>query len=146
GRYTLGGANPTFTPYLVTFEHPAILTRAVYKTWERTAQTLDANAIELRAPFSADFFRQFVRGTLDHESQPLRRWTSAPQFYLHATNGADQPLAPSEITLIRDAVIDSVRQLTGFDVTVFEASPEARELRENWVTIDVVRSAETFCG
>ena len=122
------------------------MTREVHKTWERTAQTLDADAIVLRAPFSIDFYRQFVRGTLEDPTQPLRRWTRAPQFFFHAMNGSGQPLAPSEVTLVRDAVVSAVKQLTGFDVTVFESSTEPRDQREDWINIEVVRNNDDYCG
>lgn len=145
GRYRLAGSNPSFTPYLVTFARPDLVTREVYQLWERTAQSLDGTAIELRPPFSLDYYQQFVRGTIDHESQPLRRWTTPPRLYLAATNGRGQPLAPSDITMVRDTAIAAIRELTGFTISVFESAPEAREDRDGWITIELTTS-EDVCG
>jgi hypothetical protein len=146
GRYTLEGSNPTVTPYLLTFEHPGIVKREVFKTWQRAPQTLDATAIELRPPFSLEFYRQFVRGTKEDPSQPLRRWTVPPSIYLAATDGAGRPLPPSDVAMIRDTTRDAVRQLTGLTVAAFESGVEAREPKQDWIVIDIVRSDPEACG
>src|SRR3954452_25002167 len=68
GNYQLGDvANPPSTPYPVSVSGNGMVTHDTWITWARGPRTgVNVNMIRNSAPFSMDFYRQFVRGTYDH--------------------------------------------------------------------------------
>lgn len=103
------------TPLAVPMEitAPGYVTRNAYVRWQLGTRTdIRIDLIRDAAPFSMLFYRQFVRNLFDAPAdppEPLRRWTTNPNFYINVEN----PRQPGEIpqverdrlaTLIRDAI------------------------------------------
>ena len=98
----------------VTAESEGFLTHQTALAWsgaDRRDVTLDA--IPDRTPFSLEFYRQIVRDGYERPMvlQPLRRWTTAPGFYINVTNAStNETMDASEVAMIVQAIRDSLRR------------------------------------
>jgi len=136
----------------VTAESEGFLTHQTALAWsgaDRRDVTLDA--IPDRAPFSLEFYRQIVRDGYERPMvlQPLRRWTTAPGFYINVTNAStNETMDASEVAMIVQAIRDSVPQMTGgrFEAGPIDTGTEVRTLA-NSIYVHVVSDATAnYCG
>lgn len=110
-EYAQAVGTPLAVPMEITA--PGYVTRKAYVRWQLGTRTdIRIDLIREAAPFSMLFYRQFVRNLFDSPDdppEPLRRWTTNPNFYINIEN----PRRPGEIpqnerdrlaVLIRDAV------------------------------------------
>jgi hypothetical protein len=145
GAWRLEGSGraPTATVLAVKIAAPGFYERDTRIQW-RTGGRSDADLSLLpdRPPFSLEFFRALARNSLESETlEPIRRWTSNPNFYLNAVNPKNQQRLPdSEIGAIERAVRDAVPQLTGGRLTVgqFEVGETPGTRRPGYIDIELV--------
>jgi hypothetical protein len=125
-------------------------TRVEWKTGGRAGVVL--SLIPERAPFSLAFFRQFVRDALEspEELEPLRRWTTNPDFYLYAYNPrTEQKLLAAEVQMIEETIRAVVPQLTGglLAAGTIEVGLEDRPMRSGTINIVIVDDPDgDYCG
>jgi hypothetical protein len=147
------GTSPATTVLVSTITAPGFVERETRIQW--TAGGRSDVALSLlpdRAPFSLEFFRMLVRNGHEKpkELEPLRRWTSNPNFYLNAHNPrTDEKLLLSEVEMIERTVREVVPQLTGglLSAGEFEVGVVARGLRPGYINISIVYDpAADYCG
>jgi hypothetical protein len=125
-------------------------TRVSWKTGGRSDVTL--SLLPDRSPFSLDFFRRLVRNGYESPGalEPIRRWTSNPNFYLNAHNPlTGEKLVAAEVEMIERTVRMVVPQVTGglLSAGQFEVGVTDRAMRPGFVTIDLVHEpASDYCG
>jgi hypothetical protein len=154
GTYSLGATqNPPAAPFDVAVSADGFMPRKLWVNWQvgtRTGVTLDL--IRNAAPFSLDFYRQFVRGTYDHqEGAPwaLLRLSSAPTFYLKTVDQNGRPVEPEVVAVVLDAIRRAVPAYTGGRYSAaIETGTEGRTAQVGWINVNVVRNAEDdlTCG
>lgn len=114
GQWNLDGQAMGAT-VAVEVSAPGYLTRNTRVRTEQGRSDVVIDLIRDGAPFSLDFYRQFVRGGLTQTPlEPLRRWTRAPRFYIDTRNPATgAELTESERALIAATIQNAVPQATG---------------------------------
>jgi hypothetical protein len=154
GGYLLGDvANPPMTPYPVTLTADRMLTHKTWILWQRGPRTsVDIALIHNVAPFSLDFYKQFVRGTYDDDKAPwpLLRWTTAPSFYIRAVDQVGAPIGQSVLDVIVDAINRAVPAYTGgrYTPAAIQLGTDVRPQTLNWINIDIQKKDSSFdtCG
>ena len=152
GRWQLQGTG-TSSNQVVTISAPGYHSRETTVAWAAGGRTdVRLDLIPDRAPFNLDFFRHFVRNGFEEPAslRAVRRWTTAPNFYIHARNPRNsQPLVQSEIDLVERAIRESVPQLTGglLSTGVIEVGSTPPVRRAGYIDIVFVdQPQESFCG
>jgi hypothetical protein len=158
GNYMLGDvANPPTTPYPVTVSADGMINHDVWITWARGPRTgVDIDLIRDAAPFSMDFYRQFVRDTFDNDNGapfPVLRWTTAPSFYVHLDQ-TGKPIEPTEVLPVTlDAIRRAVPLFTGglYQPAAIEVGTDVRPPTPGWINVDIVRvdvrtATSIICG
>lgn len=133
---------------------PGYTTRRVFLKWlvgTRTDITIDL--IRQVEPFAMQYYRQLVRnlyGAPDAPLEPLRRWTTAPNFYIHAVNPkTGAPLPSTELDQIIAAIQQSVPQMTGgqFGAGTIESGPTERVPEFGTIAVKIVHEPDSGnCG
>jgi len=156
GNYLLGDvANPPSTPYPVSVSASGFLTHDAWITWARGPRTgVNVDLIRNAAPFSMDFYRQFARGSFDHQADgapfALQRWTTAPSFYVKTIDQNGRPIEPEVLTRVYDAIRAAVPAFTGgvYSVAALETGTETRPQASGWINVDIRRdpAEKSVCG
>jgi hypothetical protein len=156
GFYELGAvANPPSTPYPVAISAAGMLTRDTFITWARGPRTgVDMSLIRDSAPFSMDFYRQFVRGMFDRAGDPDApypnfRWTSAPNFYVRTIDSANRSVEPEVLAVTLDALRRAVPAYTGgtYQAGTIETGTDVRPETTGWINVDFRRNTGgNTCG
>ena len=156
GFYELGAvANPPSTPYPVAVSGTGMVTRDTWITWARGPRTgVDVSLIRDSAPFSMDFYRQFVRGMFDRATDadapyPNFRWTSAPNFYVRTIDSADRTVEPEVLAVTLDALRRAVPAYTGgtYQAGTIETGTAVRAETAGWINVDFRRNTGgNTCG
>ena len=155
GAYQLGDvANPPSTPYPVSVSATGYISHDVWITWARGPRTgVDLNLIRNAAPFSMDFYQQFVRDGFDKSTgYPWRilRWTTAPSFYVRTVDQSGKPIEPEVLAVTLDAIRRAVPAYTGgvYGVAALETGTEVRPQVANWINVDIKRdpAERSVCG
>jgi hypothetical protein len=156
GRWSVEGtgASPGAAVVVATISAPGFHPRETRIEWRTGGRSdVELSLMPDRAPFSLDFFRAFVRNGLEGGSEalePIRRWTSNPNFYLNAINPRNQQrIVASEIAVIEQAVRDAVPQLTGGRLTVgeFVVGDTPGTQRRGYIDIELVYEPDgDYCG
>src|SRR5438874_185041 len=85
-------------------------------TWRRLPCTgVNLDVIRTAAPFSLDFYRQFVRDTFDNDPGtpwPVLRWTTAPSFYVKTTDQNGRAIEPEVLVRVLDGIRAAVPAYT----------------------------------
>lgn len=154
GSYSLSSAtNPPTNPYRLSISSSDIVSRDVWVGWQsgaRTGVTLDV--IRNRAPFSMEFYRQFVRGTYDAAGAPypVLRWMDAPRFYLKTVDQNGRPIEPEVLAVVREALPRAVAEYSAgrLSASVIETGTEARAAAVGWINVDIRRdpNERQTCG
>lgn len=126
-------------PAKLTLSSPGYVTR-------EARITSAAQAVDLipESGFDLAFYRQFARGALDGDLQPLRVLTQAPSIYLQTTG-----LSAANVAALEAAARDVVPALTGgrFTVQAFETGTEARPAQFGWIVVEWVNEpGSPECG
>lgn len=127
-------------PAMVTVSAAGFLTRQTLVG--SASPTVDL--IKEAAPFSIDFYQQFVRGTLENPMQPLRVLPQSPSIYMQ-TAGMDAALVARYEQEAR-AVVPA---LTGgrLSVAAFETGASARTPQVGWIVVEQMNEPEgAACG
>lgn len=104
------------------------------------------------APFSLDFFRALVRNGLEEPGalEPLRRWTTDPNFYLNAYNPrTEQKLVASEVELIERVIREVVPQWSGGALKAgqFIVGVQPRDRTDGFININITYEPNAdYCG
>ena len=124
-------------------------------TWAHGPRTgVNLDLIRNAAPFSIDFYRQFVRGTYDHAGDgapfPNFRWMTAPSFYIKTTDQNGRAVEPEVMTRVLDAIRSAVPAFTGgrYAPAAIETGTDTRAPATNWINIDIRRdpAEKQICG
>ena len=155
GNFGFGDrANPPSTPYPVTISQPGFISHDVWIAWQagpRANVTLDI--IPEAPPFSADFYRQFVRDMYDKSAGspwPVQRWDTAPSFYVRTVDQNGRAVEPEVLTVTLDALRRAVPAYTAgrYSAVTIETGTDLRASATDWINVDFRRESgpETVCG
>lgn len=154
GSYALSStANPPTNPYRLSISGSDIVSRDLWVGWQsgtRTGVTLDV--IRNRAPFSLEFYRQFVRGTYDPAGAlyAVLRWMEAPRFYVKTVDQNGRPIEPEVLAVVREALPRAVSEYSAgrLSVAVLDTGTEPRPAAVGWINVDIRRepNERQTCG
>jgi hypothetical protein len=140
-------------PYRLAITGDDIVSRELWVGWQGGARTgVALDAIRNRAPFSLEFYRQFVRGTYDQPGAPwpVLRWTEAPRFYVKTVDQNGRAVEPEVMTVVLDAIRRAVIEYSGarLSVSVLETGTETRAAAVGWIMVDIRRdpNERQTCG
>lgn len=108
------------------------------------SSSTDAPTLDLFPSSALDFYRQMARNGLESPStlQPIRRWASAPQFYI----SQDGQLSPEDIRRIDVGILAATNQLTPFGNVGITVGP-SRADQVGWITVGFVNQPNNgHCG
>jgi hypothetical protein len=155
GGYLLGAvANPPTTPYPITVTADSMLGHKVWILWARGPRTgVDIALIHNAAPFSLDFYQQFVRGTFDEQGAPypVERWMTAPSFYIRTVDQIGAPIGQPVLDVIVDGINRAVPAFTGgrYTPAAIVLGTDVRPQQADWINIDIKKNSDasyTECG
>ena len=154
GAYSLAAsASPPTNPYRLSISGGDIVSRELWVGWQNGARngvTLDA--IRLRAPFSMEFYRQFVRGTYDAPGAPYAvfRLMDSPKFYVKTIDQNGRPIEPEVLAVVREAIPRAVTEFSAgrLSVSTLEMGTETRATASGWIIVDIRRepNERQTCG
>ncbi len=104
------------------------------------------------APFSLEFFRALVRNGLEEPTalEPIRRWTTDPNFYLNAHNPrTGQKLVAAEVELIESVIREVVPQWSGGTLKAgqFVVGLIPRDRVDGFININITYEPNAdYCG
>jgi hypothetical protein len=130
----------------------ATLTASGYLTRETTIAAATNNpVIDLIPTTLSATYRELVRNGFEapESLEPLRRWTSAPKFYIDTTMPIGLRLVDSDITRIEEGIRAAVPSFTGGRFhpasIVRGAKPPSNE--RGWIVIKFVNDSKAdYCG
>ncbi len=154
GSFTISAtSNPPSTPYRVTVSGSNVVSRDLWITWQSGARTgVAIEAIREVAPFSMEFYRNFVRGTFDQPNAPFAvlRWMDSPRFYVKTIDQNGRPVEPEVLQVVRDAIGRAVTAFTGgrLSVAALETGTETRAEAPGWIIVNIRRdpNERSVCG
>lgn len=153
GRWTYTGTGPVAARQAVTVSAAGYVSRETAVRWEQTGRTdIALDLLPDAPPFSLAFYREFVRNGYEEPGslEPIRRWTTAPDFYVNTYNPATgRSLEADETGLVVRALRDSVPQLTGgmLSAGTIETSPDGRANRKGVINVRFEYSPSAdYCG
>ena len=154
GSFSLSSPlNPPTNPYRLAISGDEIVSREAWVGWQNGARTgVTIDAIRNRAPFSLEFYRQFVRGTYDQPGAPyaVLRWMEAPRFYVKTVDQSGRPIEPEVMTVVLDALRRAVIEYSGgrLSISVLETGTESRAPLVGWINVDIRRdpNERQTCG
>jgi hypothetical protein len=153
GRFRLEGTGPVPATLATSISAPGFLPRETFITWRAGGR--DDVALEVipeRAPFVLSFYRALVRNGLEEPTslQAVRRWSSAPKFYVRTLNPrTGRALESQELDLLVATLREAVPQLTGGTLSAgtIETGEGERELRKGYINVNIVyEPSENYCG
>lgn len=115
-EYVQAAGTPLSVPMDVSA--PGYVTRRAHVRWQAgTRSDITIDLIRDAAPFSMPFYRQLVRNLFDAPDdapEPLRRWTTNPNFYIDVTDPRGSVGIPqSERELLENLIRGAVPALSG---------------------------------
>ena len=153
GRWTLRRTGTAASPIQTEIRAPGYLDRRVYVMWQSGGRNdIAIDMIRDAAPFSLTFFRQIIRNDFDSPGQyeNMRRWTSAPNFYLNTFNPrTGQQILQRQVDSIVSTIRHVVPQITAgqFGAGVIEMGSGDRPMQQDFINIEITyEPAETYCG
>lgn len=155
GDFSLGStsANPPTTPYDLSVSASGYLTRKQWVTWQSGARSgIGLDLIRNAAPFSLDFYGQFVRGNFDQSGAPwpVLRWNAAPNFYVKTVDQTGRAIEPEVLNVVLSSLARAVPIYTGgvYSAAAIESGTADRAAATNWINVNILRDASqrTLCG
>lgn len=146
----------TGTPLAVPMDisAPGYVARRAHVLWQpgmRTDITIDL--IRDSAPFSMLFYRQLVRNMFDEPDrppQPLRRWTTNPNFYVNVLDPRGSGEIPQfERDRLANLIRDAVPPLTGgrLHAGAIEFGAGERDPASGFITVTLIHEPDgDRCG
>jgi hypothetical protein len=155
GNYSIG--DPGFPQYSdinhFVVSAPGMITHEVWVNFARgTRSGVNIDLIKNAAPFSQDFYNQFVRDTFDNDPGapfPIERWTSAPSFYVQTVDQNGKAIEPEVLAVTYDALRRAVPEWTAgqYAAAAIESGTDARPQTTGWINVLFRRdSKSTRCG
>jgi hypothetical protein len=153
GGWTLTGTGTAATRQALTVSAPGYIDHETAIRLESGGRRdVALTLLPDRAPFSLAYYREFVRNGFEAPAmlQPIRRWTSPPDFYINTFNPrTSKPLEDDELALVIRAIRDAVPQLTGSTLTAgtIESGNGARDQRQGVINVRFIYDPTSeFCG
>jgi hypothetical protein len=154
GRWQLsgGGAAPGVSVLTSTISANGFHARETRIEWRSGRTDVALSLLPERSPFSLDFFRKLVRNAHEEPDalEPIRRWTSNPNFYLNAHNPlTNGKLTTAEVDMIESTIRRVIPQVTGGSLSAgfFDVGTTDRAQRLGWINIEVVyEPEEDYCA
>jgi hypothetical protein len=154
GSFVLSSTvNPPTNPYRVTISGASIVSRDIWLSWQNGARTgVVIDAIRNSAPFSMEFYNQFVRGTYDTEGAPyaVLRWMDSPKFYIKTLDQNGRTIEPEVIAVVREAIGRAVTEFSAgrLSVAALETGTETRQDAAGWIIVNIRRdpNEQRTCG
>ena len=155
GNYGLGDrANPPSNPYPVTIAQSGFISHDVWIGWQSGTRTnVQVDIIRDAAPFSMEFYRQFVRDTYDKSDGspwPVLRWEMSPSFYGRTVDQNGRPVEPEVLAVTLDALRRAVPGFIGgrYSAATIETGSDARAAASGWINVDFRRESGpgVVCG
>ena len=154
GAFSLSAStNPPSNPYRVAISAPDIVSREAWIGWQSGSRTNVAlDVIRQQAPFSMEFYRQFVRGTYDASGAPyaVLRWMEAPRFYMKTVDQNGRAIEPEVLAVVREAIPRAVAEYSAgrLSVSVLETGTEERPPATGWINVVIRRdpNERQTCG
>jgi len=154
GSFSISGpSNPPTNPYRLTISGSNIVSRDLWVGWQSGARTgVAIEAIRNSAPFSMEFYRNFVRGTFDQPNAPFAvlRWMDSPRFYVKTIDQNGRPVEPEVLQVVRDAIGRAVAAFTAgrLSVAALEMGTETRPEAVGWIMVNIRRdpNERSTCG
>lgn len=130
---------PLASIYGVSLSGAAIVPRTV-NALVNSSRTIGLSAIALDGGFDLNFYRQFVRNTLDAPAglEPIRRWTVNPSFYMKVTDEAGVMMDAKSLDNAEQVIRAYVPQWTAgkFAVAAFERGTSVRAPASGWINVN----------
>lgn len=149
-EFSRSGALPTSVP--VDVSATGFISRRTQLRWEAGTRNIGIDLIRDTLPFSLDYYRQLVRDAFDNPDgnlRNLRRWTTAPNFYIDTRNPeSGGEITPQELDRLIAVIREAVPQMTGgqFQAGAIESGP-ARSSRFNYINVKFFHEPEgERCG
>ena len=153
GAWQFTGSGTIQTSQSLTIDAAGYFTRSTGMRWDTPGRTNVAfSLIPNRSPFSLSLYRDLVRNAFDapQQSEPLRRWTTNPNFYINTFNPkTGGPLEPAELQMVMNAIRGAVPQATGGTLTVgtIESGATARAMATGWINVEFTyEPTADYCG
>lgn len=135
GLFRVNGSGPRGSQR-VTVEASGYLTRQT-----TISAGTDNPIIDLIPESAASMFRQLGRNGFEGGSEVLRRWTSAPQFYITQ----DGSLTPEDIRRVTVGILAATNQMSPFGNVGITVGP-ARAEQAGWIAVTFPATIPGFCG
>jgi hypothetical protein len=153
GRWSLQRTGTLATPISTEIKAGGHVDRRVYVAWTSAGRSdIAIDMIGEAAPFALDMFRKILRDDFDEPGalRILRRWTTAPKFYLAAFNPrTGRDLIQREIDEVVAIIRDAVPQATGgrFEAGDIEIGSTVRAAQSGVIDIEIVyEPSGEYCG
>lgn len=153
GTWTLNGTGTAATRQSVTITAQGYVDRETSIRWESGGRRdVGLTLLPDRAPFSLPYYRELVRNGFETPAslQPIRRWTSSPNFYINTFNPkTSKPLEDAELALVVRAIQEAVPQLSGSTLSAgtIETGNGPRDPRAGVINVQFIYDpASEFCG
>jgi hypothetical protein len=151
-EFSRSGATPLGIP--VSISAPGFLERRTQLRWESGERSnIALDVIREAPPFSLDYYRQLVRDTFDKPDgnlRTLRRWTTAPNFYIDTRNPeSGGAISAQELERLIIIIREAVPQMTGgrFQAGTIESGAAHRALRTGVINVKFFHEPEgDLCG
>ena len=153
GNYSLTSASAPPNPFRLVISGPNLVRRELWfnsQSGARTDVTIDA--IREAAPFSMEFYRNFVRGTYDAQNAPFAvlRWMDSPRFYIKTVDQNGRAVEPEVMQVVRDAIPRAVTAYSAgrLSVAALETGTETRAESPGWILVNIRRdpNERQTCG
>jgi hypothetical protein len=154
GTFVLtSSTNPPTNPYRVSVSGPNLITRDLWVSWQSGTRTgVAIEAIRDAAPFSMEFYRNFVRGTYDQPGAPyaVLRWMESPRFYVKTVDQNGRAIEPEVLQVVRESIGRAVSAFTAgrLSLAALETGTESRPETPGWIIVNIRRdpNERTTCG
>lgn len=154
GTFSLtSSVNPPSNPYRLTITGATLVSRDLWVNWQSGPRTgIAIDAIRNVAPFSMEFYRNFVRGTYDSANAPypILRWMESPRFYIRTVDQNGRAVEPEVLAVVRDAIGRAVTAFSAgkLGVAALETGTETRPDTPGWINVNIRRdpNERSVCG
>ena len=151
-EFSRSGASPLSIPVAVSA--PGFVERRTQLRWESGERNnIAIDMIRDSPPFSLEYYRQLVRDTFDTSAgtlRNLRRWTTAPNFYIDTRNPiSGGAISVQELDRLMFILREAVPQMTGgrFQAGTIESGPAKRAPRLGVINVKFFHEPEgERCG
>jgi hypothetical protein len=150
GTFSITGDGSLVPGHKVILSAEGFLERETYLTGGSSRESVVIDLIELRPPFSLDYYRQIARGLTAMSGQPgPLAYITEPSFYIRTTTQEGQDIAPRDVDMIAHVLRNNTPALTGsrFQANVIEFGAESRPFLPGWVNVEATGGElDNACG